>query len=379
MPPTPPIHRAVCLLALVLALSTVPTFAADTGFTPVTGPCRLQFPEDHGPHPGYKTEWWYYTGNVRADTGERLGFQLTFFHRRFNPAGLPKTHPGPVSAWRTHEIHLAHAAVSLLDGRRHLFAERTSRPVLGMAGTRVSADRVRVFLLDWSSDIRPDRHLLQVKTDAFSIHLALRPAKPPVAHGDSGYIQKGSSPESAGCYYSLTRLETKGTITVENTPFTVEGSSWMDHEYGSAPLEPGIAGWDWFSLQLDNGTELMIYLMRQKDGTWHPVSNGTYVDGKGAGRRVPGKDVAVTVHRTWKSPHSRAVYPVSWRLTVAPLALDLMITANLADQEMRTSKSTGVTYWEGSVTASGTSAGHPVQGMGYVELTGYAKPFDAPM
>ena len=153
----------------------------------------------------------------------------------------------------------------------------------------------------------------------------------------------------------------------------------MDHEFSSAPLEPDLAGWDWFSLQLANQTELMIYLLRQKDGGVSPASSGTFVDASGKATYLPADAFRVEVLDQWQSPHSKARYPSRWRLKVGIVDLDLTVTPQLADQEMRTPETTGVTYWEGSVAVSGASRGEPLTGMGYVELSGYEKPFDAPL
>jgi predicted secreted hydrolase len=207
----------------------------------------------------------------------------------------------------------------------------------------------------------------------------LTPIKSPVLHGDAGYSRKGSAPERASCYYSFTRLRTKGTLSKAGETESVEGLSWMDREFSSATLEPGLIGWDWFSLQLSDNTEMMIYLLRKNDGELSPASSGTFVDATGQARPLSKDDFNVEVLQTWKSPISQAVYPAKWQVQIFPLSIDLMIIPNLADQEMRTLKSTGVTYWEGSISLTGTKKGRPLAGQGYAELTGYAKPFDAPM
>ncbi|UCG08560.1 MAG: carotenoid 1,2-hydratase [Desulfobacterales bacterium] len=201
----------------------------------------------------------------------------------------------------------------------------------------------------------------------------------PVLHGDAGYSRKGSSSERASCYYSFTRLKTKGILSKAGQTIPVEGDSWMDHEFSTAALEPGLTGWDWFSLQLSDNSEIMIYLLRKKDGEVSPASSGTFVDAAGEARPLTKSDFKVDVLQTWKSPNSHAVYPAKWRLQIFPLSVDVMIVPNLADQEMQTLKSTGVTYWEGSISLKGTKRGLRLDGQGYAELTGYAKPFDAPM
>jgi predicted secreted hydrolase len=352
--------------------------AEDTkGYLSVTGPCDFEFPEDHASHQGYRTEWWYYTGNLQSETGNRYGFQLTFFRRRIIPLESEKTWPTPASAWRTGQIYLAHAAISDLDGKHHFYDQRMGRGVLGIAGEFRDRDIVRVFLNKWSAQITPKTHHLKMISDRFSFDLNLMPVKPPVFHGKKGYSRKGSTPERASCYYSLTRLETTGQVTLSGKTFSVNGLSWMDHEFSTAPLEPGLVGWDWFSLQLSDNTEIMIYLLRQKDGKRSPSSSGTHISSNGNTRHLSMHDIEVTATDTWNSPNSRAVYPARWRLKIPLLSLDLNIVPNMADQEMRTNESTGVTYWEGSVSALGFKNSRRISGQGYMELTGYAKALDA--
>jgi predicted secreted hydrolase len=349
------------------------------GYLSVTGPCDLRFPEDHGSHPGYRTEWWYYTGNLQSEAGNHYGFQLTFFRRRIIPLESEKKWPEPASAWRTNQIYLAHAAISDLDGQHHLYAQRLGRGALGIAGEFHDNDIVRIFLEKWSTQIGPKAHQLKVSSDRFSFDLSLTPVKPPVLHGEKGYSRKGSTPERASCYYSLTRLETRGHMTLDKKTFVVNGLSWMDHEFSTSPLEPGLVGWDWFSLQLSDNTEIMIYLLRQKDGKPNPASSGTYIRSNGNTKRLYIEDIEVTATAAWNSPNSKAIYPARWRLKIPLLSLDINIVPNLADQEMRTNDSAGVTYWEGSVSARGVQKDRRIDGQGYVELTGYAKALDAPL
>jgi predicted secreted hydrolase len=221
--------------------------------------------------------------------------------------------------------------------------------------------------------------LLKVDTRGFSYELTLTPAKPAVLHGLAGYSLKGSTPERASCYYSLTRLAAGGSISVGGQTSRVTGSGWMDHEFSTAPLEPGITGWDWFSLQLSDGTEVMVFLLRRDSGDLASVSSGTFVDAHGTALHLDRGKFNVSVLDVWNSKRSKARYPARWQLQIFPLAIDVTIVSNLADQEMRTSASTGVVYWEGSVSINGTRDGRPIEGQGYVELTGYAGPFDAPM
>jgi predicted secreted hydrolase len=366
-------------LLLLAALVVVPASAGDDGFVQVSGPCGLSFPADHGPHPDYRTEWWYYIGNVTDPEGRAFGFQLTFFRSRLKPPADRRQWPQPASAWRSDQVYLAHAAVSDVAGGRHLQAERMARPVLGLAGAGIVDGTVTIDLHAWQAVIAPDRHRLRADDNRFALDVDLTPTKPPVRHGEEGYSRKGQAPERASCYYSFTRLQAFGTISVDGNPYQVSGSAWMDHEFSTAPLQPGITGWDWFSLQLSDQTELMIYRLRHPDGSINPASSGTYVLPSGQQRHLRRTDLQVESLSHWTSPHSNARYPIAWRITVAPLELSLTVAARLPDQEMRTPGSTDVTYWEGSVTAEGRLGKATVDGVGYVELTGYAKPFDAPM
>jgi predicted secreted hydrolase len=352
---------------------------ADDGFLQVTAPCRLSFPADHGPHADYRTEWWYYTGNLTDGDNRRFGFQLTFFRSGLQPPGNRIQWPVPASAWRTDQIYLAHAAVSDIGTDRHLQAERMARPVLSLAGADQAGGMVTIHVHDWQAVIAPDAHRLQARADTFALTLDLTPDKPAVLHGEGGYSRKGASPERASCYYSFTRLQASGSLSVDGTHHEVQGSAWMDHEFSTAPLQTGITGWDWFSLQLSDRTEVMIFLLRQPDGTLNPASSGTYVLRSGQTRHLSLSDVRIEPLSYWTSPHSDARYPVEWQVAVVPLELKLTVTANLDDQEMHTPNSTNVVYWEGSVQAKGTRNGKATDGVGYVELTGYARPFDAPM
>lgn len=370
---------AVTAALLLGALLPPGTSDGEEGFYQVDGPCRLAFPADHGPHPGYRTEWWYYTGNLEGADRRAFGFQLTFFRHGLESPSKRRQWPQPASAWRTDEIYLAHAAVSDLAEGRHLQAEKMARPVLSLSGAKVTDQGVTIHLIDWFLTITPGGHRLEADADDFSLALDLSPEKPPVLHGEEGYSRKGDTPERASCYYSFTRLKVEGALSIHGKRHDVKGTSWMDHEFSTAPLQQGVTGWDWFSMQLNDYSEVMIYLLRQKDGGLNAASSGTFVSPEGRTRRLERDDLAIEPLAFWKSPGSGARYPVKWRVAVLPLGLQMTVAARLEDQEMRTRASTGVDYWEGSVAITGERQGRPVEGLGYVELTGYARPFDAPM
>lgn len=376
----PTIKKLFIHVFLLLFVTASPVIGEEAeNYLSVTCPCNLEFPRDHGAHPGYRTEWWYYNGNLASAQGDPYGFQLTFFRSQISPPGAVQNWPRHPSAWRTQQVYLAHAAVSDIAGKQHLQAEDVCRGALGMAGVKTAGEETLVFLKNWSARIGPDSHVLKVDTPDFAYALNFRPAKPVVLHGDDGYSLKGSTPERASCYYSFTRLEGQGNITIRGKHVAVSGSAWMDHEFSTALLEPGLSGWDWFSIQLSDQTDIMIFLLRKKGGGLHPASSGTFVDPAGRTRHLAENDFKVEVRDTWKSSQSKARYPSRWRLQIASLGIDVTITSNLPDQEMRTLGRVGATYWEGSVSIAGTKNKHPVKGEGYVELTGYAGAFDAPL
>ena len=373
---------AICFAAAIILLAAIHARGGDasSGFLQVTGPCRLEFPRDHAPHPGFRTEWWYYTGNLKTETGRHFGYQLTFFRYQLTPFGGSAEWPDPPSAWRTRQIYIGHAAVSDISAKRHLEAEKVGREGLeglGIGGWVQYGPDVTLFLPGWSAVIFQDSHKIAADGDDFSFTLELKPSKPPVKHGINGYSRKGSTPERASCYYSFSRLETTGTITISGKSLPVKGVSWMDHEFSTAPLEPGTVGWDWFSIQLADKSEFMIFLLRREDGGLSSASSGSYIDSLGALRHLDRSYFDVSVRNTWKSKKSGAVYPSAWQIKIPLLGIEVAVTSNLPDQEMHTLQSTGVTYWEGSVSAKGTKGGSPIDGQGYVELTGYAGPFTA--
>jgi predicted secreted hydrolase len=340
----------------------------DAGFARADGPRALVFPQDHGPHDDFRTEWWYYTGNLTAETGERFGYQLTFFRRALLPPGERAVRP---SEWAAEQVYMAHFALTDGSNGQHRSFERLERGAAGLAGAQAEPYRVR--LDNWSveevaggSNGSPAR--LQASADDIVLDLTLRDLKGPVLQGDRGYSRKGPEPGNASTYYSLPRIATGGTVSVGGRTFAVDGLSWMDHEFGTSALGADQAGWDWFSLQLDNDYELMVFQLRRADGGVDPFSSGTLIAPDGTTRTLGPGDFALQPAGRWRSPRTGATYPSGWVLTVPAADLRLTITPLLADQEMNVS----YTYWEGAVQAGGTMAGKPVSGSGYVELTGYA-------
>jgi predicted secreted hydrolase len=361
-------RRASCLLWLLcplLLLSLISLALADQEFRLALPGWEFAFPRDHAAHPDFKTEWWYYTGHLTSDQGEPFSYQLTFFR-----VGLKRPDPQARSAWSLHTVYFAHLALTDIQGRKFTFHEKAGRGALGMSGA--DTDRYRVWIDDWQAQQEGEVHHLQAAASEISLDLRLTPARPPVLHGKDGVSQKAAGQGYASHYYSLTRLATEGRLTFQGKSYPVQGLSWMDHEFSSSQLAPDQTGWDWFSLQLDDGQDVMLYVLRRQDGSLDPFSSGTLVDAQGQGRHLQLADFAITPLATWKSPRSGAVYPASWKISLPDVGYELELQPTVADQELATTRTTQVTYWEGSVSVLGTRRGQPVRGQGYVELTGYA-------
>ena len=339
----------------------------DVAWAPGDPAYRLQLPRDHGSHPRHKIEWWYYTGNLLDAAKRRFGYQLTFFRVGIDPR------PANPSRWAVRDLFMAHFAVTDVGGQRYRASDRLSRAGVGWAGA--AEGTLDVWNDDWSVKRDADgRHVLRAAGSDMSLALSLDEGKPFVAHGEGGYSQKGQTAGNASHYYSLTRMPTRGTLQVGGQPHEVSGESWMDHEFGSSFLEPGQRGWDWFSIQFDDGTELMLYRIRADEtGEGGPGTRatGTFVDRDGRARMLSATDLRFVPGRRWASSTSGARYPVEWQLDVVPLKFSLRTRAVLDGQELHTEASTNVTYWEGAIDVEGTREGRPIRGRGYLELTGY--------
>lgn len=365
--------RLVIGLAWVLAAggSVAPAAdPADTSFRLAQEGYHYEFPRDHGSHDSFRTEWWYYTGHLETAEGRRFGFELTFFRRGIAPDQV-ETRP---SRWSVDQLYLAHLAITDVTGQRFHFRDRISRAGLGKAGA--DATHLHVWLDHWraeSSGGTGDQQKLEAKADGVALALTLDPAKPLVIHGERGISKKGAAVGQASHYYSFTNLTTAGTLTIGTETYRVTGTSWMDHEFGSADLGADLAGWDWFSIQLADKRELMIYRLRHADGTSDQASSGTLVLADGRTQHLSATDIQLTPLDTWTSPTSKATYPSRWQVSIPSLELSLKLTPLLADQELHTTRSTQVTYWEGAVAVEGTERGQAIKGQGYVELTGYAE------
>lgn len=335
-------------------------------FMRADGPRTLVFPRDHGAHEDFQTEWWYFTGNLSTAEGREFGFQLTFFRRGLLPLAqqLPRK-----STWATDQVYLAHFTLSDVKGRRFQYFERFQRGAGGLAGAQ-GEPGFRVWLDDWRVEQTAERkyHLAAGEGD-LRLELDLADVKGPVFQGDRGYSQKGDEPGNASYYVSLTRLVSQGTVEVGGVRYAVSGLSWMDHEFSTSALSQGQVGWDWFSIQLQDGSELMMYTIRREDGGVDPYSSGTVILPDGSTRRLGANDFTIRAEDRWESPHSGGVYPSAWVIEVPSEGLVLRVRPRLADQELNVS----FIYWEGAVRVEGEKEGVRIEGSGYVELTGYAQ------
>jgi predicted secreted hydrolase len=350
-------------------LSLVETLAGpDTaGYARAMEPRDFDFPADHGPHPDFRTEWWYVTGNLSSASGRDFGFQLTIFR-----SALAPTTPESPSGWATNQAYMAHFTVTDVAGERFLAYERFARGAAGLAGAE--RDPLRVWLEDWTLEAgAPGTFPLRLSAgaDDVELRLSLAEGKPPVLQGERGLSRKGPDPGNASYYYSHTRMPAEGTLVMDGDTLSVGGAAWLDREWSTSALSDGQVGWDWFALQLDDGWDLMIYRLRRADGGADPLSDGVLVDPAGGRTRLRwGADVTLQETGTWGSPVDGARYPSGWRIRIPERRWDLTVEPRVPGQELDLS----FRYWEGAVTARGTGeGGRPVAGHGYVELTGYAR------
>ncbi len=347
------------------ALESLPPAGSIDGFIRAIESGAVEFPRDFGPHDDYQTEWWYYTGNLATADGRPFGFQFTIFRRALSPS--PENSPAATSDWRTNQVYLAHFTISDIAAGVFHPAEKFSRGAAGLAGA--AADPYRVWLEDWSiEEIAPGRVRLRARTNEVALDLTLDEALPPVLHGDGGLSQKGPEPGNASYYYSIIQQQAAGTVAVGGETFAVTGLAWKDHEWSTSALSAGAVGWDWFSLQLDNGGALMLFEIRREDGTREPTSAGSYIAPDGVVTHLALGDWSLEVTDTWISPTSGGEYPAGWRIAVPSVGLVLEGRPLMADQELNLS----TTYWEGAVAFSGTLDGAPINARGYIEMTGYA-------
>ena len=332
---------------LAFSLCILPLLGSGFQYREALPGYSYQFPRDHFEHQDFRTEWWYYTGNVTSARGERFGFELVFFRQ-----GERHDVPGQ-SAWDVQDLYLAHAALSDAHGKKFSYEERLNRPGPGVAGA--SFEKHRIWNGNWSANWNGQNQTLDAVTEHFRFHLQLTPAKPFVIQGENGVSQKAEGKGRASHYVSFPRLQVSGTINSSR----VSGTAWMDHEWFTEQLAPDQLGWDWFSIQLDNHTELMLFELRRKDGSIDPYSSGTFINAAGRAKHLRRENFTLEALARWHK------YPIAWHVKIPSLNIDLTSHAVLDNQELR-AKQGGPSYWEGAVDFSGSQ-----HGVGYIEMTGY--------
>jgi len=345
------------------------TFAAQTAsFQPALPGYEFSFPRDHGTHDEYKTEWWYYTGHLETDAGKRYGFELTFFRVGIvPPGGDAKT------KWDVRNLSLAHFAITDVAANEFRYYEKLNRSSPFTAGA--AAGTLDVFNEGWRAVTLADGSWRVIGYgDKDAIDLVMTSRKAPAIHGENGVSVKAEGAGYASHYYSMSRLEVRGRVNGA----TCHGAAWMDHEFGSSALRESQQGWDWFSVQLDNDAELMLYQIRRKDGTADAPSSGSLISSEGNVIHLRRDQMVITPTSTWHSKKSGATYPMGWRIAIPSFGIALTLQPVMKDQELVTRSSTQVTYWEGAVDAAGSFGNVAVNGRGYVEMTGYEKAFRAP-
>ncbi len=325
---------------------------------------HFEFPKDFFDHPDFQTEWWYYTGNLKSANGHRYGFELTFFRQAISRDSAQ------IAAWDVKDIYLTHLALSDLDGQHFYHAERINRAGPGIAGVSESAGRI--WNGNWQIQWQDTNQELQAIDKQFQLHLTLHSEKPPVIHGENGVSQKSEGAGHASYYISLTRLAASGGLELRGEKFTVTGLAWMDHEFFTHHLDPDQVGWDWMSIQLEDKTELMLFRIRRKDGSLDPFSAGTFVDAQGKSAHLKASDfILQALAQNWASPATHAVYPIAWKIAIPRLGIELEANTPLAAQELVGNTKLAPTYWEGAIKLQGQREKVPLNGVGYLEMTGY--------
>jgi predicted secreted hydrolase len=335
------------------------------GWREATAGYQYLFPRDHASHNDYKIEWWYYTGNLETVSGRRFGYQLTFFRTGITPQAANP------SRWAVRDLYMVHFCISDIEQKAFHSFEKLNRAGIGWAGA--ASDSYRVWNEGWQAQMQGKEHLLKAGNGDYQLDLRLSPDKPEVIHGENAISQKGALAGNASHYFSLTRLASTGSLRVGGESFAVTGLSWMDHEFGTSFLEESQTGWDWFSIQLEDKRELMMFQIRRADGSLDPRSSGTLIEADGRAVHIPFADFNLRpTGASWRSEASGATYPVGWLIDLPRFALRLNVKAAFDNQELKTTESTAVTYWEGSVDVEGTNGESKIKGRGYLEMTGYS-------
>lgn len=359
--------RRLCIL-LMLGVDWLATTSSAADWKTAEPGWRYEFPRDHGAHEEFKTEWWYFTGNLQDASGRRYGYQLTFFRHGIRP--LAERNPD-MSRFVIGDLKFAHFTVTDAVGEQFRFEQKTSRGAFGEAGF---GDGERLaWIDDWQLQLAPDGTFhLQASSGEAAIRLRLASAKPPVIHGENGLSKKAATEGHASHYYSLTRLDTTGELRVgKSASVQVRGDSWFDHEWATNQLAPGQIGWDWLSVHFDDGSELMLYQLRLSDGTADSASSGTLIAADGSATHLPSSAFRMNPTEFWQSGRTPARYPVGWKIDLPGIALQFTVRASVENQELALLP---LAYWEGAVEITGTREGKAIAGRGYLELTGYAGP-----
>lgn len=372
--------RIVSLIALMMAISCEEVVEEKSSsrqlseslgsgdlssFQKADKPRAFVFPQDHGPHRAFKTEWWYVTGNVVDENGRPFGYQFTIFRIGNSPTKASTVE----NDWKSSEFFMGHFTITDVTRQKFFHDEMFSRGGIGNAGSNVDSTWLNAMKVRFEqTNNGQDSLIVTGKMKDASATFFMTSQKNAVLQGENGLSQKGREVGNASYYYSLTRLATKGNITVEGQSYEIVGDSWLDREWSTSMLEADQSGWDWFSLQLDNGHELMYYQLRDKNQKAGPTSAGVIVFPSGDKERVSYKNVRLDVMEMWKSPYSGDEYPSGWKLSVDNRIM-LTILPKMKNQEL----DAAVRYWEGAVEITGIWADNDVSGNGYVELTGYSQ------
>ncbi|MCZ7648525.1 MAG: carotenoid 1,2-hydratase [Planctomycetota bacterium] len=366
--------KSAAILLLALGLSCAGSRGREDAavFPRAVEPRVFEFPRDHGSHPEYRTEWWYLTGALETEGGEVFGFQATWFRRALKPEA-----PARASTLAARDLILFHGA--LADVGRQAFAHDHAIARAASTWAGAAEGDLKVWLFENRLERRTDGSwALRFEVQGRRVELTLMPQRAPLLHGAApGLSLKGPEPGQASYYYSQTRLVCRGALAREPgaEPLAVRGQAWFDQEFGSNQLAADQIGWDWFSAALDDGTDLMLYLLRHKDGTVEPLSGGTLRFNDGRRVHLKRGDVKVEVLARWTSPHTQAEYPAKWKLAIPAEKIELEVAPLVPDQELRTPGASGVNYWEGLCRFDGKVGPRPAKGRGYVELVGYAGAF----
>jgi predicted secreted hydrolase len=335
----------------------------------------VELPRDLYAHRNAQTEWWYYTGHMQTARGRRFGFELVFFKRRTD---LDRFGVVPLRLI-ANPLYLAHFAVTDESHRRFRYAHRKSANGAFDLPAATSARRYFLKLGDWTVRESEGAHLLRATlADDLIFEATLRPTKPAALNGREGVGVSFKDAGEASRYFSYTRMSAVGDITWHGETEHFTGAAWMDREFGTWRTTENQKGWDWFSIQLSTGAEVMVYHLRDSRHRPSPFSSGTFVDGEGKATHLAREDFQLEATAHWQSPRTGATYPSGWRLRVPRFSIDVTVTPVIPDQELDTRGTTMIIYWEGACAVQGRHGGAEATGRAYVELVGYDRSHESP-